>query len=649
MTTLSDGKFSGRILLLAALLVIAATIPRLYNLGEQGFYMDEETTAFAARALLEEKEAQMPSGMPYHRALPYTWLNSMSAKIFGADKEFSYRLPAAIFGILAVPLLFLLARPYVGTSVAFLAALLLGLSEWHIITSRQARMYAPFLFFYTACTFSLLQWAKKDEFKLLVIATSLFMITVSLHSLGVFAAFIPLVALFIKGYARTPYYKLIAFSIMGGSAAYLYRLLFVRSPYKVWKETNGILTNNADSTNALSQLLHTNNLLAVVSLAGIFLGIWLAKKSAFQDTENGKEFRLVTRYVLAIMFGWLSVSGNIHGAFLSILLMMMLYPGSVFTYVKQTYKPLLAISVLAVITIATIVTDIGLVPGIKSILSFPYPYWVLFAEISLGITILFVSTLAFLALKEKSNNEHAVMAVTICALFPLIIVGIIMKWAPARYLLPAYPFILISSMFMLYYLSNKATEYFSIRSKSAAIAISLVIGLSGLLGGHGLVQAYKSGKITYGNPFNEAAISFPFYPDHKYPGEFVSKHRKIGDIVIAEDVLEQRWYAGKVDYWLRKYDPVSGGHFLYRGKDQNLHDIYVGSIVATTEILETLTKDKNRRIWLITSGETYSRRDLYLREGQLQWLENIELNYSPVFTGKDKITQVYCLGCEILD
>jgi len=645
MTTLDDGKFSGRIILLAVLLIIAATIPRLYNLGEQGFYMDEETTAFAARAMLEGKEAQMPSGMPYHRALPYTWLNSISAKIFGAEKELSYRLPAAIFGILSIPLFFLLARPYVGTSVAFFAALLLGFSEWHILTSRQARMYAPFLFFYTACVFSLLHWAKKDNLKSLAIAAVLFMITVSLHSLGVFAAFVPLVALFIKGYARTPYYKLFAFSIMAGAAAYLYRLLFVRSPYRVWKETHGILTNGAESTNTITQLLTTYNLLATVSLIGALLGLWLAKKSAFADTDNGKEFRFVTRYVLAILFGWMAASGNLHGAFLSILLILLLYPGSLLTYLKNTYQPLLAIAALSIITVVTLLTDAGLVPGLKSILSFPYPYWILFAEISPGVTVLFLLALAFLAMRNKTSNEYAIIAVAICGLFPLIIVGIIMKWAPSRYMLPAYPFILILSIFMLYQLTNQVTKYFSIRSNTSAILVSYVIGLSGLLGGHGLAQAYKAATTTHGDPFNEAAISFPFYPDHKYPGEYVAEHRKTGDIVIVEDVLQQRWYAGKIDYWLRKYDPETGGQFLYKAKDNHLHDIYINSIVATTEILDALTRDKAHRIWLITSGETYNYRDLYLRGEQLQWLENIESTHTPVFTGKDKITRVYCLGC----
>jgi len=647
MAILSNNTLSSKTLLLAILLIIAAAVPRLYNLGEQSFYMDEETTAFASSAMLEGKGAQMPSGMPYHRALPHSWLNSISAKIFGADNEFSYRLPGAILGILTIPLVFFLARPYVGTSVAFLVALLLAFSEWHIITSRQARMYAPFLFFYTACAFSILQWAKKDEFKFLAIATLLFIVTVSFHSLGVFAAFIPLAALFIKGYTQTPYYKLLAFSILGGVSAYLYGQLFVKIPYQAWKNSHGFVTMSSDSPNVFSQLLNTNNLLTTTTVIGVFCGLWLARNSTFPDNENGKEFRLITRYVLAISFGCLSASGNLHGAFLSMLLMTLLYPGSLLTYIKQTYKPLIAITILATLTVTTILAEMGLASGIKSVLLFPFPYWTLFAEISPGMTLLFLSSLVFLAVRTKTSNEHAAMIMAICGLYPLIIVGFIIKWAPSRYFLEAYPFILISSIFMLYYATKRVTEYFSISSNATAMFVSYIIGLSGILGGHGLLQAYKSGTVTHGDAFNVAAASFPFYPDHKFPGRFVSEHRKAGDIVIAEDALEQRWYAGKVDYWLRKYGSESGGRFVYKGKDQKLHDIYVNSFVATAEILNTITSDKSQRVWLITSGETHNQRNIYLRENQRQWLTHIESTHTPVFTGKDKITKVYCLNCEI--
>ena len=635
--------------LLVLLLTIIAALPRLYHLGDLGFYMDEETTAFASRSMAETGKPQMPSGMPYYRSLPHTWLNSISAKTFGLDNEYSYRLPAALFGILTIPLIFLLARPFTGTAIAFLAALLLGLSEWHIITSRQARMYAPFLFFYTASCFSLLRWAKKDTLQNLIIAILFFIAAVSFHSMGVFLALIPLIALFIKDYATTPQYKLILFSMICGVAAYLYGEIFVGGPYAQWKALNGISAAEVSTSKSLLQQYPVTGIQAIQGIIGLLLGIWLAIKSTFTDQANGKEFRILARYSLAILLAGLATTGQLHGAFLSFLLLLLLYPKSLNHYLKTTWKPLLAISTVATITAVLTITEYGIIPGIKSLLMFPYPNWITLFTLSAGIIFLLLPTILYLAAKEKTMSDVNIRVLLIVSLFPLILVGIFMKWAAARYLIQAYPFILIIITYALYTSAHKFFQNRYTNADNLAFAFVCLIVVSGFLGGHGLIPAYKVATVDYNDSLNEAAHLFPFYPDHKFPGEYVAAHRHENDIVIAEDVIQQRWYAGTIDYWLRKYNADTGGSFAYIGKDKELHDIYTNSIVATTEILDTIINDKNHRIWLITSGETYNHRDWYLRNDQRQWLEHIESTHTPVFTGKDNITQVYCLNCETIN
>ena len=634
-----------KIPLLVLLLTAIAALPRLYHLGDLGFYMDEETTSFASRSMAETGEPKMPGGMPYYRSLPHTWLNSISANTFGLNNEFSYRLPAALFGILTIPLIFLLARPFTGTSIAFLAALLLALSEWHIITSRQARMYAPFLFFYVACSFSILRWARRDTFWYLAISIILFITAASFHKLGVFLAFIPFITLFIKDYATTPQYKLILFSIISGVITYFYGEIFVSGPYTQWRETYGIGVAEISASKSLLLQYPVTGLQLAQGITGILLGIWLAIKSSFTDNANGKEFRFLARYSLAILLTGLAATGHLHGALLSFLLLLLLYPESLNHYLQRTWKPLIAISTVATITAVLTITEYGIIPGIKSLLMFPYPNWITLNTLTSGITLLFILAMLYLAAIKKTASNSDMRILLVISLFPLILVGIFMKWAAARYLLQAYPFILIISVYALY---TPAHKFFQQRYANAgvpAFVFTCLIGLSGLLGGHGLITAYKAGTIDYGDRLNEAALIFPFYPDHKSPGLFVAKHRKDNDIVIAEDVLTQRWYAGKIDYWLRRYSE-SGGHFLYKGKDNNLHDIYVNSVTATPDILKSITNNNSRKIWLITSGETHYNRDWNLTKEQQQWLENVESNEIPVFTGQDKITRVYCLNCK---
>ena len=431
---------SYKIPLLVLLLTIVAALPRLYHLGDLGFYMDEETTAFASRSMAETGEPQMPSGMPYHRSLPHTWLNSISAKTFGLDNEYSYRLPSALFGILTIPLIFLLARPFTGTSIAFLAALLLALSEWHIITSRQARMYAPFLFFYVAASFSILRWAQRDTFWHMAISLILFIAAASFHNLGVFLAFIPLITLFIKDYATTPQYKLILFSVITGVSTYLYGKIFVGGPYTEWKEAYGIVASDTNTRKLFLQYLNLTSMQLAQSITGFMLGIWLGIKSEFIDNTNGKEFRILARYSLAILLSILAATGHLHGALLSFLLLLLLYPEPLNHYLQKAWKPLLVISTVAAITAILTITEYGIIPGIKSLLMFPYPNWITLNELSSGITLLFISAMLYLAVIKKTASNTDIRILLVISLFPLILVGIFMKWAAARYLIEAYPF-----------------------------------------------------------------------------------------------------------------------------------------------------------------------------------------------------------------
>ena len=651
MNDQTDNKLTAsvkKIFWLAALLTVVAAIPRLYNLGELGFYMDEETTAFASRSMAESGKPRMPSGMPYYRAVSQTWLNSLSVGIFGVEEEISYRLPSALFGILTVPLLFVLARPYVGVPIAFLAALLLAFSEWHIITSRQARMYAPLLFFYIAFAFSVLRWAQNDKLRNIVVSAALFAAAVSFHGLGIFAVFIPLVTLFVAGYSSTPQYKLILFSIVSGLAAYFYSQ-FVGNPYLAWREAHSIMPATSVAVIDILSILSGNILLIGQGAVGFLLGIWLGRTSKFQDFENAREFRIACRYSLAVLFGCFATTGHLHGAMLAMILLLLLYPGSLFDFLKQAYKPIAAITLLAIIVSLLTMAKSGVIPGVKLLFTFPYPNWGELNGISTGVTLLFIISMLYLAITKKDDDKRAVINLLIIGIFPIILVGVFKKWAAVRYVMEAYPFMLILSAYVLFTFTSVVLKRFSVTKLYPAVCITYVIGLSGILGGHGLLHAYEAGTVRYGDSLNKAAFVFSFYPDHKSPGEFVAAHRKDNDIVIAEDVLTQYWYAGKMDYWLRRYGSESGGVFMYKGDDNKLHDIYVDSVVITSEILSEIERIDSRRIWLITSGEIFGDHDLYLTEEQRLWRMKVESSYKPVFTGKDNVTKVFCLNCETLD
>ena len=150
--------------------------------------------------------------------------------------------------------------------------------------------------------------------------------------------------------------------------------------------------------------------------------------------------------------------------------------------------------------------------------------------------------------------------------------------------------------------------------------------------------------LRHGQEVNELVHSYPFRPDHELAGEFVRSNREPGDIVVAEDPLEQRWYAGPVDYWFRSFDDAR--RYLRIMPGGELRDIYVLSrILPEVSMLDSLALHAEGRVWLITSGETRSRRDRYLSQEQGRWLDRLEASGVPAVVGRDGWTRVYCLNC----
>jgi len=174
--------------LFVALALIVGAFARFESVVGMSFYGDEETTAFAARSVIEAGRPMMPSGMDYNRAPLYSYMAAASASVFGLDAEFSYRLPALVFGLITILALFLGARYFFGTAIALISTLLLATSEWHVITSGYARMYSPYLGLFLITAFYLLDWQRTRRIPSLWFGIFFFFLTASFQILAVFVA-----------------------------------------------------------------------------------------------------------------------------------------------------------------------------------------------------------------------------------------------------------------------------------------------------------------------------------------------------------------------------------------------------------------------------------------------------------------------------
>lgn len=122
-----------------ALLILVAFTLRAYRLDFQNLRGDESfALIFAERSLGEilHDTRQWEPHPPLYYLLLHYWVALVG------DSEFSLRYPSLFFGLLAIPLLYTLARLLFGESLAFLTALLLVGNPFHIFWNQDARMYA---------------------------------------------------------------------------------------------------------------------------------------------------------------------------------------------------------------------------------------------------------------------------------------------------------------------------------------------------------------------------------------------------------------------------------------------------------------------------------------------------------------------------
>ncbi|MCJ7811131.1 MAG: glycosyltransferase family 39 protein [Dehalococcoidia bacterium] len=130
-----------------AILTGAALLLRLYRLGSQGLWFDKAYTLFIARIpAVEAWRALVVDGV--HPPLFYAL---QKAALALGQSEFALRLPSAVFGAAAVPLVYILGRRWAGWGTGALAALLLALSPFHLWTSQDARMYSLLAALTLAC------------------------------------------------------------------------------------------------------------------------------------------------------------------------------------------------------------------------------------------------------------------------------------------------------------------------------------------------------------------------------------------------------------------------------------------------------------------------------------------------------------------
>lgn len=635
------------VLLIVLALVSVSSLQRLYGLDDIGFQKDEEYTAWASTALLENGSPTLPSGLEYRRALPLTAATALSIKYFGTETEAAFRLPVALIGIITPAIIFLLLRPVTGGTTAAVTAVLISLSEWHILLSREARMYAPFMLFYFSAGICLWHWSSTGSRRHLVIGSLLFIVAASLQKLALLALIFPLAPLIIRPKTAVPLWKILVFMLVAGSAVMLYSKLFIAPPYNEIKD-GGVAANGQHSsffnTPLALFLTHFSSFfyMYLLLVPGTVTGYWLARSQLGGGVLEGNILRKAVYYLLAILTGIFCFTGQLYAATLTTLFFFLITPELPAAFSARSRLPLIVLAVAAFAWLLLGIWLHGVHGAFKYASIFPFPYIAYFGFISPGLLALFGISCATIILKPALFS-YARRSFIVYALLPVLMIGAVSQWGGARYLVGAYPFLVVVAAACLVGAIRALGEKTGWWQAPGTLLITLAISTIGIFPGNSAPDAWKAASMGYGEPDYWSALVFPNHPDHKGAGEFVRARLGQDDIVIAEDVSQQLWYAGQADYWLRSFGDAR--IYLYQDEAGTIRDIYAGSTWFSNDLIKGISDSAAARIWVITSAETGVDKTRFLDREQRAWLESIESEYPPVYVGRDKLTRVYCLGC----
>ena len=138
---------------LAVLVVVGAGL-RVYRIETSLWYDEIVTLLDSVRPPLLRIVTHFPSNNDHPL---YSVIAHVSVSAFGTS-PLALRLPAALFGVAAIPLLYFVGRAVTGRLEAGAAALILTFSYHHIWFSQNARGYTALLFFVMLSTLALMRW-----------------------------------------------------------------------------------------------------------------------------------------------------------------------------------------------------------------------------------------------------------------------------------------------------------------------------------------------------------------------------------------------------------------------------------------------------------------------------------------------------------
>lgn len=615
-TTPATSRASVLELGLLGCLIACGALLRFWGLGSVGLHGDEETMGMAVRGILAEGAPILPSGMFYPRGLTQLYLMAGSVSLFG-ESEWALRLPSALCGVLLIFIAYFVGRRFlrVEWNLAFVAAIA-ALPEL-VVYSQTARMYIFFVTCVAAAMAFVFAWERSNRTRWLVAATATLILGMDMQVLAVSAIALFLLPGIVHGDARRLLYGALACIV--SVVAFLTIDTWVQAQYPVPPpEFAAELPEGPRSGPAVrGDFPVVFDLLLIAACAAMSIVAWRIGRSIGAREGIAAGVLLLLGAVLQIaLFYHLAALSYVAGAVIALrfakqgTLRLLLVLGGAAALVAAAHAALLAPKA------GTLVRLVGAMIGQPSV----WPY-VRVAQLSLAAGVIGAASLAWVL--YRLARGHPVpdywLLIVLMVWAPVFAIGAFAWNIPPRYTAVALVPLLLSAFAAVQAASDRWLRTRASTCIAAAVTALLVI-----------------------NPVEAARVvnaGYRIHPDHKGTAEYL---RSIGvsddDVVLAEDVLQQTYYLGKVDYWL--IGPAVAQRFV-TSKDGTVVDFYTGTPVVVSQAMldRVLSEHADKRIFVIVSGENQADGRIGMRGPELHAAIRSD-RFETLYVGRDGKSQV---------
>ena len=626
-------RTDSRSLWLLALIVLAGAVIRFWGLGSVGLHGDEKTMALPVMNLVEHGQPLMPSGMFYPRAVAQLYLMAGSVMAFG-QSEWALRLPSALCGVLLIVLTWKVGGRFLTPLWNLALAAAVAFLPDFIEDAQTARMYV----FLVTCVAGYLAlvfaWERTGRLGYLVAAVVTLLVGIQFHTLAIFAAFLVLLPGLVRGDARLFWRGVAAFAVIVGGFATINWLIGHAYPQTVESDAGAVVNGpHAAVVPHLKRLW-----LAVAAVPALLFARWVLGRRGGELSRGGA---LATVLLAGALVAGVAVAWHLAVLLVVAALVLARRAGEL-PWPRLALFFVVSVAIAAVEGVFLVTHAAGSPKQIVGVmLGWPsvWPF-IAIAEYSTVVMLAAVGALAcglWLLAHRRAAPDHVLLMV-LGVWVPLLMIGF-MKWnIPSRYAAAQIvPLLVAGFAGMQWFMAWMAER---VRADTAA----LVPGSStGAMSVAWVPAITLLAVLLVVNPLHVVAAvdsGYASHPDHKGAAEFVARlHPGPRDIIVAEDVLQQTYYLGHVDYWL--VNKQVAAPFMHNVHGRWL-DFYTDTpLIGTGSELEQLVDQPNRgAIYVIGSGENQSDgRSLMRAFGIAEELHSP--SFREVYRGRDGVTEVW--------